>query len=77
MDLLTDLQQDMGGVGDIRDSHRGSPMKDHFAMIGEGITALQWLVMEVMEGKPADYVGEVTGGAQMYGNRVLKQHKEG
>lgn len=74
MDLLTDLQQDMGSVGDIRDSHRGSPMKEHFAMVGEGIAALQWLVME---GKPADYVGEVTGGAQMYGNRILKTYKEG
>lgn len=74
MDLLTDLQQDMGSVGDIRDSHRGSPMKEHFAMVGEGIAALQWLVME---GKPADYVAEVTGGAQMYGNRILKNFKEG
>ncbi|KAK3711352.1 suppressor of rasval19 [Vermiconidia calcicola] len=74
MDLLSDLQQDMGSVGDIRDSHRASPMKEHLAMVGEGITALQWLVMD---GKPADYVGEVIGGAQMYGNRVLKEHKEG
>lgn len=49
-------------------------MKEHFAMVGEGIAALQWLVME---GKPADYVSEVTGGAQMYGNRILKTNKEG
>ena len=73
MDLLADLQQDMGHVGDIRDSHRASPMKEHLAMVGEGITALQWLVMD---GKPADFVGEVLGGAQMYGNRVLKAYKE-
>lgn len=49
-------------------------MKDHLAMVGEGISALQWLIME---SKPADYVGEVIGGAQMYGNRVLKAYKEG
>lgn len=49
-------------------------MKEHFAMVGEGIAALQWLLME---GKPADYVGEVAGGAQMYGNRILKAYKEG
>lgn len=73
MDLLSDLQQEMGSIGDIRDSNRASPMKEHLAMVGEGITALQWLVMD---GKPADYVAEVTGGAQMYGNRVLKAYKE-
>lgn len=72
-DLLQDLQQDMGSVGDIRDSHRSSPMKEHLAMVGEGIGALQWLLMD---GKPADFVGEIIGGAQMYGNRVLKAYKE-
>ena len=74
MDLLQDLQQDMSSVGDMRDNHRGSKMKEHLAMVGEGISALQWLVMD---GKPGDYVGEVIGGAQMYGNRVLKEYKEG
>lgn len=49
-------------------------MKEHLAMVGEGITVLHWLVMD---GKPADYVGEVIGGAQMYGNRVLSKYKEG
>lgn len=72
-DLIKDLQQDMGSVGDVRDSNRASPMKEHLAMVGEGISALQWLVMD---GKPADYINEVTGGAQMYGNRVLKAYKE-
>jgi adenylyl cyclase-associated protein len=72
-DLIKDLQHDMGAVGDLRDTHRSSPVKDHLAMVGEGIGALQWLVMD---GKPADYINEVTGGAQMYGNRVLKAYKE-
>lgn len=74
MDLLTDLQHDMGAVEDIKESNRGSPMKEHFAMVGEGITTLHWLVMD---GKPADYVSEVIGGAQLYGNRILKAYKEG
>lgn len=74
MDLLKDLQQDLGTAGDIKDSNRGSPMKEHLAMVAEGISTLQWLVME---GKPADLVGEMIGGAQMYGNRVLKAYKEG
>lgn len=74
MALLQDLQQDLGTAGDIKDSNRASPMKEHLAMIAEGISTLQWLVMD---GKPADVVGEMIGGAQMYGNRVLKTYKEG
>lgn len=72
-DLLSDLQQDMGAVVDIKDSNRGSEMKEHLAMVGEGMGVFQWL----LESKPGDYVGEIVGGAQMYGNRVLKAYKEG
>lgn len=74
MDLLKDLQQDLGAAGDIKDSNRGSSMKEHLAMVAEGISTLQWLVMD---GKPADVVAEMIGGAEMYGNRVLKTYKEG
>lgn len=74
MDLLKDLQQDLGTAGDIKESNRGSPMKEHLAMVAEGISTLQWLVMD---GKPADVVAEMIGGTQMYGNRVLKTYKEG
>ena len=74
MALLKDLQQDLGTAGDIKDGNRGSPMKEHLAMVAEGISTLQWLLME---GKPADVVGEIIGGAQMYGNRVLKAYKDG
>lgn len=74
MDLLADLQQDLGTAGDIKDSNRGSPMKEHLAMVAEGISTLQWLVID---GKPADVVGDMIPGAQMYGNRVLKAYREG
>lgn len=74
MDLLSDLQQDMSAVSDVKESNRESEIKEHLAMVGEGMGAFQWLVMD---GKPADYVGEVIGGAQLYGNRILKAHKEG
>lgn len=73
-ELIQDLQHAMSTVGDIRDSNRASKVKEHLAMTSEGVSALQWLVME---GKPADYIGDVIGGAQMYGNRVLKTYKEG
>ena len=72
-ELISSLQHEMGTVNDIRESNRSSPYSNHLAMIGDGVGALQWIVMD---SKPADYVGDVLGGAQMYGNRVLKEYKE-
>lgn len=72
-DLIQDLQQEMSTVGDIKDANRTSPFKDHLAMVAEGMGALQWVVFD---GKPSEYVAEVIGGVQMFGNRVLKEYKE-
>lgn len=72
-ELISSLQHEMGTVNDIRESNRASPYKDQLAMVSEGMGALQWIVMD---GKPADYVAEVVGGIQMFGNRVLKEYKE-
>ncbi|GAB7356782.1 hypothetical protein MBLNU459_g7676t1 [Dothideomycetes sp. NU459] len=72
-ELTKDLQHEMGAVNDIKESNRTSPFKDHLAMVAEGMGGLQWVVMEA---KPADYVAEVLGGVQMFGNRVLKEYKE-
>ncbi|KAL1305292.1 hypothetical protein AAFC00_002197 [Neodothiora populina] len=72
-DLIKDLQQEMSTVTEIKESNRASPFKDQLAMVAEGMGALQWVVFE---GKPADYVGEVLGGVQLFGNRVLKEYKE-
>jgi len=71
--LISSLQHELGAVNDIKDSNRGSQYKDHLAMVSEGTGALQWIVMD---GKPADYVNEVIGGVQLYGNRILKAYKE-
>ncbi|KAI5238183.1 hypothetical protein E4T43_07593 [Aureobasidium subglaciale] len=72
-ELIKDLQQEMGTVNDIKDSNRASPFKDQLNMVAEGMGGLQWVVFE---GKPADYVGEILGGVQLFGNRVLKEYKE-
>ncbi|KEQ69793.1 adenylate cyclase-associated protein [Aureobasidium namibiae CBS 147.97] len=72
-ELIKDLQQEMGTVNDIKDSNRASPFKDHLNMVAEGMGGLQWVVFE---GKPADYVAEILGGVQLFGNRVLKEYKE-
>ncbi|KAI4753756.1 hypothetical protein E4T52_09588 [Aureobasidium sp. EXF-3400] len=72
-ELIKDLQQEMGTVTEIKDSNRASPFKDHLNMVAEGMGGLQWVVFE---GKPADYVAEILGGVQMFGNRVLKEYKD-
>jgi adenylyl cyclase-associated protein len=72
-ELIKDLQHEMGTVNDIKDTNRASPFKDHLNMVSEGMGGLQWVVFE---GKPADYVAEILGGVQLFGNRVLKEYKE-
>lgn len=73
MDTLKDLQAHMTKVDDIRQSSRASAVKDHLALIADSVGTLAWVTIET---KPADYVSELFGGAQMYGNKVLKQFKE-
>lgn len=73
METLKDLQTHMTKVDDIRQSNRASAAKDGLAMVADGVGTLAWVTIEP---KPADYVSELFGGAQMYGNKVLKQYKD-
>jgi adenylyl cyclase-associated protein len=73
MDTLKDLQVHMTQVDDIRQSNRQSPNMDGLAMVADGVGALAWVTIDF---KPADYVSELFGGAQIYGNKVLKQNKD-
>ncbi|KAI9777196.1 MAG: hypothetical protein M1839_009039 [Geoglossum umbratile] len=73
IEILTDLQKQMGIVNDIREANRGSPLFNHLSAVSEGITALAWVTYEP---KPANYLTEILGGAQFFGNRVLKEYKE-
>ncbi|KAI9762054.1 MAG: hypothetical protein M4579_000690 [Chaenotheca gracillima] len=73
MEILTELQTEMGIVSDIREANRASPLFNHLSAVSEGIQAMAWITIDP---KPADYVGEVLGGAQLFGNRVLKEYKD-
>ncbi|QDS70631.1 hypothetical protein FKW77_000735 [Venturia effusa] len=73
MDTLKGLQKYMTQVDDIRQGNRASPFKDHLAMVADGVGALAWVTIEP---KPQDYVAELFGGAQLYGNKVLKEYKD-
>lgn len=73
MDTLKGLQKYMTQVDDIRQGNRASPLKDHLAMVADGVGALAWVTIDP---KPQDYVAELFGGAQLYGNKVLKEYKD-
>ncbi|KAF2760663.1 hypothetical protein EJ05DRAFT_498620 [Pseudovirgaria hyperparasitica] len=72
MEVLRDLQGAIEKVDEVRQSHRASELKDHLSMVADGVGALGWVTVD-SNPKPADYVSELFGGAQMYGNKVLKQ----
>ena len=73
MEILKELQSMMGAVSDIREANRGSPVFNHLTTVSEGIAMLGWITIEP---KPTDYVKDVLGSAQFYGNRVIKEYKD-
>ena len=73
MEILKELQSFMGAVNDIRETNRGSPLFNHLSTLSEGISVLGWITVEP---KPVDFVTEILGSTQFYGNRVIKEYKE-
>ncbi len=75
MSLLEDLQAAIQKAESVRGpgSSRDPVYRDHLAMVAGGLEALGWVTVD---SKPAELVGELFGGAQLYGNKVLKEYKE-
>lgn len=73
MEILKELQSTMGAASDIREANRGSSLFNHLTTISEGIAILGWITIEP---KPADYIAEMLGNTQYYGNRVINAYKE-
>ena len=71
-ELMTDLHKHISIVHDYLDSNRGSPFFHHLSSVAEGIVGLGWIA----EKRPADFVSGVLGGAQLWGNKVLREYKE-
>ncbi|KAF2401986.1 hypothetical protein EJ06DRAFT_529125 [Trichodelitschia bisporula] len=74
MDTLKGLQQGIISVDKIRDQNKQSPVKDHLMLVAESVDALAWVTIDH---KPAEYFAELFGGAQMFGNKILKGNKDG
>jgi adenylyl cyclase-associated protein len=73
MEILGDLQRGIEAVNNVRDNHRKVPEENHLAMLADGVGMLAWVTIKP---NPSDYIGEIVGGAQFYGNKILKEHKE-
>ncbi|EFW13850.1 hypothetical protein D8B26_005970 [Coccidioides posadasii str. Silveira] len=71
-ELLTELQRASDEIDNIRDSNRPSPLFNHLSAVSEGVMSMGWF----FESRPAEFVTEILGGAQFYGNRVLTEYKE-
>ncbi|WEW55896.1 suppressor of rasval19 [Emydomyces testavorans] len=71
-ELLTELHRASDEINSIRESHRPSPFFNHLSAVSEGVMSMGWF----FENRPAEFVTEVLGGAQFYGNRVLSEYKE-
>lgn len=72
-EVFQDLIQGQAEVNGVREKNRKSPQDNHLAMLSDGVSILFWVVQP---SKPDDFVGEVLGGARMWGNRILTQFKE-
>ncbi|KAJ5752899.1 hypothetical protein N7520_009816 [Penicillium odoratum] len=72
VELMTDLHKASDNINNLRESNRASPLFNHLSAVAEGIVALGWF----FESKPADFVVDIIGGIQYYGNKVLKEYKE-
>lgn len=71
--LVQELQQEMNNVTEFKEANRASPFRDQLSMTAEGMGALNWVALD---SKPADWVAEIIGGVQLFGNKVLKEFKE-
>jgi adenylyl cyclase-associated protein len=69
---MTELHKASDSINNIRESNRPSPLFNHLSAVSEGIVALGWF----FESKPAEFVAEVQGGVEYYGNKVLTDYKE-
>ncbi|KAF2127612.1 hypothetical protein P153DRAFT_368200 [Dothidotthia symphoricarpi CBS 119687] len=73
LELLKDLQASMEKTDEVKQTNRDPELKDPLHMVADGVGALGWITVGA---KPHEHITEMFGGAQMYGNKVLRAHRE-
>ena len=77
MELLKDLQASMEKTDEFRQHNREAALKDPLAMVADGVGCLGWITISSSGSmKPHEHIKELFGGAQMYGNKVLKEYRD-
>lgn len=77
MSFVKDLQASIEKADEIRQHNREAALKDPLSLVADGMGSLGWIALPPGGGmKPIDYIKELFGGAQMYGNKVLKEYKD-
>ena len=77
MDILKDLQKAMVEVEGAKKASREPTLRDPISMVADGVGALGWVTLDESQGqKPHEQILELLGGAQMYGNKVLREFKD-
>lgn len=75
-EILKHLQAAIGEVDEIRQGNRDRALQNPLTMVADSAWALGWVTVEGSP-KPHEYLNELFGGAQMAGNKVLTEHKDG
>lgn len=77
MELLKDLQASIEKTDETRQSNRDPALRDPLSMVADGVGSLGWVGVGAGGGmKPYEHINELFGGAQMFGNKVLKEHRQ-
>ncbi len=71
-ELMKELHRYTSAVDELREANRPSALFTHLSAVSEGIVALGWIV----EKRHGDFVTDTLGGAQYYGNKILKEYKD-
>lgn len=73
MEILKDLQHGIETVNNVRENHRKVPEENHLSLLADGVAMLAWVTIKP---NPSNYIAEVLGGAQFYGNKILTLNKD-
>jgi adenylyl cyclase-associated protein len=71
--LYDGMSKNMMAINDIQDKNKNMQLKNHMALVADAAQALTWIAID---NKPADYLGELFGGAQIWGNNILRAYKD-
>ena len=77
MEFLKELQASIEKTDEFKQTNREEALKDPLSLVADGVGSLGWVsIPEGAATTPHDYIKELFGGAQMYGNKVLKEYRD-